>query len=143
MLTTHHQETLLLWGDEHAWIGLLHDSVGQVPDARGIDDSDQVKLDAPGLQTVQRPGAATQHHRHQTDNQLVEQAGPQALLDDRWPWPCSSYALNPSVTGGLLLFSLQRLEGSAARRTPRGLQWPAGAGRCQNLQWAGARGSGT
>jgi hypothetical protein len=85
MLTTHHQETPLIWGDEPASIGLLHDSVGQVRDARGVDDSDQVELDAPGLQTIQRAGAATQHYRHQTDNQLVEQAGPQALLDDGDP----------------------------------------------------------
>ena len=50
-------------------------------DAWGVDDSDKVELDTPGLQTVQRAGAATQHHRHQADDELIEQAGPQALLD--------------------------------------------------------------
>jgi len=40
MLPTHHQEPLLIWRDEHAWIGLPQVSVGQVRDARGVDDSD-------------------------------------------------------------------------------------------------------
>ena len=73
MLTTYHQETLLIWGDEYAWIGLLQDSVGQVGDARGVDDPDEVELGAPGLQAVQRAGAATQHHRDQADDELIEQ----------------------------------------------------------------------
>jgi hypothetical protein len=51
-------------------------------DAGGVHDADQVKLDAPGFQTLQRAGAATQHHRHQTDDELVQQTGLQALLHE-------------------------------------------------------------
>jgi hypothetical protein len=45
-----------------------------------IDDPDEVQLDAPRLQTLQQADATTEHHRHQIDDQLVQQAGPQALL---------------------------------------------------------------
>src|SRR5215218_10883376 len=99
----------LSWGDEHVWIGLLQDSVAQVGDARGVDDPDQVKLGAPGLQTVQRAGAATQHHRDQADDELIEQAGLEALPGDRRPHEatslpaaavraCSTARWMPSVT---------------------------------------------
>ena len=54
-------------------------------DAWGVDDPDEVELDAPGLQTVQRAGAATQHHRHQADHELIEQAGLEALAHGRRP----------------------------------------------------------
>jgi hypothetical protein len=56
-----------------------------VRDAWGVDNPDQVELDAPGLQTVQRAGAAAQHHRHQADDELVEQTGLEALTHDRRP----------------------------------------------------------
>ena len=59
MLT--YQETALSWGDEPAWIGLLQDSVGQVGDARGVDDPDQA------------------------DDKLIEQTGLEALAHDRHP----------------------------------------------------------
>jgi hypothetical protein len=42
------RETELNWGDEHASVRLFDDSVGQVRDARGADNPDEVELDAPG-----------------------------------------------------------------------------------------------
>src|SRR6266540_433644 len=65
--------------------GLLHDSVRQVGDARGVDDPHEVELDAPGLEAVQRASAATKHDRHQVDDELVEQSSPEALLNGRCP----------------------------------------------------------
>jgi hypothetical protein len=64
-------------------MGLPQDLVRQMRNAGGVDDAAQVELDAPGLESIERAGAVTQHHRHQTDDELVQQAGPQALLDDR------------------------------------------------------------
>jgi hypothetical protein len=61
-------------------MGLSQDLVCQMCNAGGVDDAAQVELDAPGLESIQRAGAVTQHHRHQTDDELVQQAGPQALL---------------------------------------------------------------
>ena len=66
----------------------------------GVDDSDQVKLDAPGLQALQWAGPVTQHHRHQADDELIEQAGSQALLDDCRPH--EGYVLARSGGPGLL-----------------------------------------
>src|SRR6266545_4531700 len=49
-----------------------------------VDASGELQLDA-GLETVQQADAATQQHRHLVDRELVEQAGPQALLHDVRP----------------------------------------------------------
>jgi hypothetical protein len=50
-----------------------------------IDDPDEVQLDAPRLQTLQQADATTEHHRHQIDHQLVQQASPQTLLHQLRP----------------------------------------------------------
>ena len=52
-------------------------------DTRRVDDLKELHLGAPGLEPVEQSHAATEHDRHQVDGQNVEQAGAQALLNDR------------------------------------------------------------
>src|SRR5712691_11358584 len=53
--------------------------------AWGVNDPAEVELDAPVGETIQQPVAATEHNRHQIDDELVEQTGTYGVLNDVRP----------------------------------------------------------
>jgi hypothetical protein len=64
---------------------LLDDPIGQVRNARGVDDPDDFQVCGAGLQAIEQPDTAAEEGRHQFDGEFVEQPAAQALLNDRCP----------------------------------------------------------
>jgi hypothetical protein len=62
---------------------LFEDSAGQVGDAWRVDDAGEFQVHWFGV--VEQADAAAQYEGHQVDDELVEQASAQALLDDCCP----------------------------------------------------------
>jgi hypothetical protein len=54
--------------------------VGQVRDARSIDDTDDFERNAVEVTIVKQPNTGPEKDRDDTNDQFVQQSGPQALL---------------------------------------------------------------